>query len=83
WDLSISPKPTHRRDTIDFFGNHVVFLNFDTPHSKIKIDTRARGAIAGRSRPLPGMDPPWERVRETAFASADVSPASPVHAIFA
>ncbi|MGL4291071.1 MAG: transglutaminase family protein [Phreatobacter sp.] len=83
WDLSISPKPTHRRDTIDFFGNHVVFLNFDTPHSKIKIDTRARVAIAGRSRPLPGMDPPWERVRETAFASADVSPASPVHAIFA
>ena len=81
-DIDISPVPALRRDDTDFFGNHRIFLNFDRPHREVVIDMRARVAIAGRTRPLPGMDPPWERVRETAFASADILPGSPVHALF-
>jgi transglutaminase-like putative cysteine protease len=81
-DIDISPKPSMRRQDTDFFGNRRIFLDFDAPHRELTIDMRARVAIAGRTRPLPGMDPPWERVRETAFASADISPNSPVHALF-
>lgn len=81
-DIAVSPEPAARRDDSDFFGNHRIFLDFDRPHRAVRIDMRARVAVAGRTRPLPGMDPPWERVRETAFASADISPASPVHALF-
>lgn len=81
-EIRITPEPTLRRDDVDFFGNHRIFLNFDAPHKAIRIAMRARVGVNGRPRPLPGMDPPWERVRETAFASADLTPASPVHALF-
>lgn len=80
--LSIAPEPSGRRDDTDFFGNHRIFLDLDRPHRELRIEMSARITVSGRSRPLPGMDPPWERVRETAFASADMSPHSPVHALF-
>ncbi|AVO44770.1 transglutaminase family protein [Phreatobacter cathodiphilus] len=81
-DIEITPAPAMRRDDTDFFGNRRIFLDFDRPHRSLQIEMRAEITVAGFSRPLPGMDPPWERVRETAFASADMSPASPVHALF-
>jgi transglutaminase-like putative cysteine protease len=81
-DVDITPAPAMRRDDTDFFGNRRIFLDFDRPHRSLQIEMRAEITVAGLSRPLPGMDPPWERVRETAFASADMSPASPVHALF-
>ncbi|QCK84328.1 transglutaminase family protein [Phreatobacter aquaticus] len=83
WDLTIKPAPSRRRDAIDFFGNHLVFVDFVESHREITVDIRARVSVDSRPRPLPGMDPPWERVRETAFASADFSPNSPVHVMFA
>jgi transglutaminase-like putative cysteine protease len=81
-DVTITPAPAKRRDDIDFFGNRRLFLDFDRPHRELVIDMRARVQVTGQGRPLPGMDPPWERVRETAFASADMSAGSPVHALF-
>jgi len=81
-DIAITPSPAMRRDDTDFFGNRRIFLDFDHPHRALTIEMRADITVAGTSRPLPGMDPPWERVRETAFASADMSPSSPVHALF-
>lgn len=78
--IAISPAPASRRDDRDFFGNYRIFLEYDRAHSKLVIETRARVVIAGR--PVPPASPPWERVRETAFASADIGPASPVHALF-
>lgn len=81
-DIAITPNPAMRRDDTDFFGNRRIFLDFDHPHRALTIEMRADITVAGTSRPLPGMDPPWERVRETAFASADMSPSSPVHALF-
>lgn len=81
-DIVITPNPAMRRDDTDFFGNRRIFLDFDHPHRALTIEMRADITVAGTSRPLPGMDPPWERVRETAFASADMSPSSPVHALF-
>ncbi|MBY0360787.1 MAG: transglutaminase family protein [Phreatobacter sp.] len=81
-DITITPSPAMRRDDTDFFGNRRIFLDFDHPHRALTIEMRADITVAGTSRPLPGMDPPWERVRETAFASADMSPSSPVHALF-
>lgn len=81
-DIAITPEPATRRDDTDFFGNRRIFLAFDKPHRTLRTQMRARVAVSARSRPLPGMDPPWERVRETAFASAELSAASPVHVLF-
>lgn len=81
-ELAIHPQPALRREVPDFFGNHQVFIRLDRPHSEFVVDMHARVSITDRPRPLPGMDPPWERVRETAFASSDLSPTSPVHVLF-
>ena len=43
----------------------------------------ARSAVRREAVPETGASPPWESVREAAFAVTDLSPRSPAHYLFA
>ncbi len=80
--LTISPEPSARRDDTDFFGNHRIFLDLDRPHRELIIEMAARITVNGRSRPLPGMDPPWETGAGDGLCQRRHVAAFPVHALF-
>lgn len=80
--LDIIPVPVERREGRDFFGNRITWITFDEPHDALTVKVAARVAVE-RAVPLdPEATPPWEAVREAAFASADLSPQSPAHHLF-
>ena len=37
-DLAIHPKPAHRRDRVDFFGNNATWFTIDELHRKLTIE---------------------------------------------
>jgi transglutaminase-like putative cysteine protease len=80
--LDIAPLPASRHDGRDFFGNHLTFVDIREAHETLVIRLAARLAAEALPAERPA-DPPWEEVRERAFASADMGPSSPVHFLFA
>ena len=44
---------------------------------------KARVAVEGKPPPAADATPPWEAIRDAAFASIDLSPHSPAHFLFA
>ena len=81
--VDISPVPVERREGLDFFGNRVTWISLDEPHDVLTVLVAARVAVEGTVVPQPDMSPPWERVREAAFATTDLGPQSPTHFLFA
>ena len=81
--LEVEPAPIERREGQDFFGNRMTWIELDQPHDML---TRAGGGAGrGRAGRLPGAldaTPPWEAIRDTAFASLDLAPMSPAHYLF-
>jgi transglutaminase-like putative cysteine protease len=81
--LEIEPHPMVRREGGDFFGNRMSWIELDQPHEALSVRVKARLAVESE-RPPPGeATPPWEQVRDAAFASTDLSPRSPAHFVFA
>lgn len=78
--LQILPEPAHRREGQDFFGNRLTWIDVDTPHEMLTVKLSARVAVD--PEPPPEATPPWEEVREAAFATSDIGPASPAHFLF-
>jgi len=78
--LDIDPPPVERHEGLDFFGNRITWVVLDAPHDMLTVRVAARIAVE-RSTAVPAT-PPWEDVRATAFASADLAPASPAHFLF-
>ena len=78
--LDIVPKPIERREGQDFFGNRMTWIEFDQPHDRLSVRVAARVAVK-RDVP-PQASPPWEEIRDAAFASTDLSPNSSVHYVF-
>ncbi|MBS9476849.1 transglutaminase family protein [Ancylobacter radicis] len=80
--FSVEPEPVEWTETRDFFGNQVVHIRIETPHTEFRVRTRARVEV----QPSPDWDadtaPGWEAVREAVAATLDMSPASPVHYVF-
>jgi len=37
WNLATDPPPSFRADRVDAFGNHVQYLEFDTPHRHLEV----------------------------------------------
>jgi transglutaminase-like putative cysteine protease len=80
--LDITPTPIERREGQDFFGNRITWIAFDQPHDTLTVRVAARIAVEQPVAVEPGATPVWEKVREAAFASADLSPKSPSHYLF-
>src|SRR5262245_33464043 len=75
--LDIEPAPIERREGHDFFGNRMTWIELDQPHDTLSVRVAARVAV--KRDVAPEATPPWEEIREAAFASLDLSPNSPAH----
>ena len=80
--LQIVPEPMHRREGQDFFGNRLTWIEVDEPHETLTVKLSARVAVDAIVEPPPQKTPPWETVREEAFATSDIGPLSPAHFLF-
>ena len=80
--LDVDPAPVGRREGHDFFGNRVTWIVLDQPHDMLSVRVAARVAVKNEVAPDADTTPPWEEVRDAAFASLDLSPSSPAHYLF-
>jgi len=80
--LQILPEPMHRREGLDFFGNRLTWIEIEEPHDTLTVKLAARVALDLEAVPEPQSTPPWEEVREQAFAASDIGPLSPAHFLF-
>jgi transglutaminase-like putative cysteine protease len=80
--LQITPEPLHRREGQDFFGNRLTWIEIEEPHKTLTVKLSARVAVDTAGELAPLATPPWEAVRDEAFATNDVGPASPAHFLF-
>jgi len=78
--VDIEPTPVERREGHDFFGNRMTWVELDRPHDTLSVQVAARVAVK-RDIALEAT-PPWEAIRDAAFASVDLSPNSPTHYLF-
>jgi len=79
--LDVSPTPVERQEGRDFFGNRITRIVLDQPHDTLTVRLAARVTV-DRADTEPLLVPAWERVRDVAFASADLTPMSPAHYLF-
>jgi transglutaminase-like putative cysteine protease len=79
--LDIDPLPVSRREATDFFHNWRTVAELEEPHETLTVKLAARVAVAAVTPADPETSAPWEGVRAAAYASEDISPASPVHFI--
>src|SRR6202030_1175776 len=75
--LQILPEPVHRRESQDFFGNRLTWIEIEEPHAPLRVKLAARVVVDAPATPAPRSTPPWETVREEAFATIDIGPLSP------
>src|SRR5436189_2291722 len=80
--LDIDPVPIGRREGHDFFGNRMTWIELDQPHDTLSVRVAARVAVKAEGAPQASSTPPWEEIRDAAFASTDLSPNSPAHYLF-
>lgn len=60
--LEISPAPVHRRDRLDFFGNHLTTFTLVEPYHSLCALAEARVSVRPPALPEAGQTPPWETV---------------------
>ena len=66
--LYVSPTPTVCNNSVDYFGNRVVFLTVQVPHQKLVIRSKSVIEVVPPATPAPLATPPWEEVRDGLFA---------------
>jgi transglutaminase-like putative cysteine protease len=80
--IDVTPAPTERRETIDFFGNRVTEARITTPHRKLRVALTARIDVHRAPAPAPGLTPAWELTRHAAASAQSLGSMSPVHFLF-
>ena len=80
--VDIVPEPEERTERRDFFGNHVLDIALEQPHTTLEITCRAEVDVSGATAVAPDATPAWEDVRARVATTADLGAASPVHHIF-
>jgi transglutaminase-like putative cysteine protease len=80
--LQIAPEPTTRREGQDFFGNRLTWIEIEEPHRLLTIRLAARVSVDAAVETAPLTTPPWEQIRDEAFAASDIGPSSPAHFVF-
>ncbi|HZH08641.1 MAG TPA: transglutaminase family protein [Lautropia sp.] len=78
-ELQVEPTPYQRDEVRDYFGNRVVQVVLEKPHSRLAIRMDAEVEVLGAAPADPDRSPPWEAVREAAIASSDFGPLAPAH----
>ena len=81
--VEIKPVPLERTVRTDFFGIRTESIVIDAAHRVLRIDARSRVDVARAPPPRDMTSPPWEQVREAAFASNGLAASSPVGYLFA
>ena len=81
--VEIKPIPLDRTVRTDFFGIRTESIVIETAHRVLRIDARSRVDVARTSASRDMESPPWEQVREAAFASNGLVASSPVGYLFA
>jgi transglutaminase-like putative cysteine protease len=78
-ELTVTPAPAQTIERICFFGNRLTFLTIETAHRKLIVKVNTSIEI-DRPAPIDAREtPPFEAVREEAFASASLDKDSPAH----
>jgi transglutaminase-like putative cysteine protease len=80
--LEVEPAPVERRESKDFFGNHLTLIRLEQPHDKLIIKVMARVTVDGPVASDASATPPWEELRDLVFAASDIGPHSPAHFLF-
>ncbi|MBB3773227.1 transglutaminase-like putative cysteine protease [Angulomicrobium tetraedrale] len=80
--FAVEPEPVEWIETRDFFGNTVVHIRIETPHTQFRVRTRARVEVTAGPALDPAASPAWEAVREAASSCLDPGPNSPAHHMF-
>ena len=73
--LEVEPAPIARREGQDFFGNRMTWIELDQPHDTLSVRVAARVAVEHDAALAAEATPPWEAIRDAAFAAVDLSPA--------
>jgi transglutaminase-like putative cysteine protease len=81
--VDIRPRPAQRTIRRDFFGTHTESVLIETAHRSLRIDSRSRVSLARRAPDRTASSPPWECIRDVAFAATSLDPSSPVGYVFA
>ncbi|MET3893607.1 transglutaminase-like putative cysteine protease [Bosea sp. OAE506] len=81
-ELSVTPRPAERDDSVCFFGNRMTTITIAKPHRELKVEMRARVEVRRPQAPFPGLTRSWEDVGEQALASASLAPDSPAHHLY-
>jgi len=76
--VDIKPRPSSRATRLDFFGTDTESVVIETPHRLLRIDSRARVDVTRQAPRRDESSPPWETVREAAFASRSLAAGSPI-----
>jgi transglutaminase-like putative cysteine protease len=63
-ELAVSPAPSLRTDTEDYFGNPVNYLTLQEQHDELAIEARARVEVSPPPDPAPSGTLAWDEVFE-------------------
>jgi transglutaminase-like putative cysteine protease len=64
WRLEIDPLPSYRVERVDAFGNHVQYLEFDTPHRRLEVKAVSELRTRRAAEPDIAASLPWDDVRD-------------------
>ena len=81
-ELSIEPKPARQTAMTDFFGNHIVQVDIDSPHDFFKVDMRARVVVTKPQEFIVPEILSLSEVHEQALELASLSAMAPSHFLF-
>lgn len=81
--LDIDPDAAELERDTDFFGNAVIRLTLDAPHTRLVIAARSRVEVASAALPDPEATMSVEEIRTLALKSPSLGPHGPVHGLFA
>jgi transglutaminase-like putative cysteine protease len=80
--VDIRPRPTERSVRRDFFGTHTESILIERGHRNLRIDSRSRVSVSRTAPKRDAQNRSWEGVRDVAFQSNSLGPASPVGYVF-
>ena len=77
--IDIDPVPDITHERTCFFGNRVTQMQIETAHKTLVVATRTTVEIEREPPPPRESTPPWEDVRDAAFASRSLDRDAPAH----
>ena len=80
--LLVDPTPAQTIERTCFFGNRLTFLTIETEHRKLTVEVQTSIDIDRGREVRENQTPPFERVREDAYASTSLSRGSPAHFLY-